>query len=136
MIVSSIPFYPSKHSHDIALTWTAWPAIDELWKVKRRHTAALKMTRELVGMDTSWKKSIISEVPDKTIDLGKADCLDNDVRKIIGVQGKEREGQQSDTTDKNGNANKEGPSKNRTNNYTLLLIAASEGIVEIFEAIL
>jgi hypothetical protein len=42
---------------------------------EEKETAALKMTRELVGMDTSWKKSISSEVPDKTIDLGKADVL-------------------------------------------------------------
>jgi hypothetical protein len=94
---------------------------------EEKETAALKMTRELVGMDTSWKKSISSEVPDKTIDLGKADYLDDGVRKNIGVQDKEREGQQSDTTYKNGDANKEQPSKNRTNNYTPLLIAASKG---------
>ena len=60
MIMSSIPFYPSKqYSHDMALTWTAWPAIDELWKVKRRHTAALKMTREPVGMHILHGKRVL-----------------------------------------------------------------------------
>jgi hypothetical protein len=115
----------------MALTWTEWPAIDKIWQMKRRHIAALKLTRSLVEKDTTWVYSFVAK--DKTISLGKADRLDD------GVTERERE-QHSNTTEGGkggGGAKKEGPCEgNWTSNYTPLLIAASAGIVEIVDEIL
>ncbi|KAE7995342.1 hypothetical protein FH972_000151 [Carpinus fangiana] len=97
-----------------------WPVIDKIWQMKRRHIAALRLTKSLVKMDTTWANSFV--VPDKTISLGKADCLDD------GVNKREKE-LQSKTIEG-------GSKKELRSNYTPLLIAASEGIVEIVNEIL
>ncbi|XP_059437027.1 ankyrin repeat-containing protein NPR4-like [Corylus avellana] len=84
-------------------------------------------------MDTTWANSFV--VPDKTISLGKADCLDDGVNK--------REKELQSKTIEGGKGGGGGSKKelrpcegNRTSNYIPLLIAASEGIVEIVNEIL
>ncbi|XP_062161015.1 uncharacterized protein LOC133868212 [Alnus glutinosa] len=69
-------------------------------------------------MDTTWANSL--KVDDKPISLGKGDSLDND--------GKEGKGEQPNSTDGAGKGGDQTPD-------TPLLIAASEGIVEIFDEI-
>jgi len=69
-------------------------------------------------MDTTWANSL--KVDDKPISLGKGDSLDND--------GKEGKGEQPNSTDGAGKGGDQTPN-------TPLLIAASEGIVEIFDEI-
>ncbi|XP_059437024.1 ankyrin repeat-containing protein NPR4-like [Corylus avellana] len=79
-------------------------------------------------MDTTWENSFIAE--DKTISLGKSDCnLDDDAIK--------KEGEQSNSTTEGGKGGGGSYGRYRTINYsTPLLIAASEGIREIFDEIL
>jgi hypothetical protein len=96
--------------------------------MKGRHTAALELTKLLAKLDTTWENSFIVE--DKTISLGKSDCnLDDDAIK--------KEGEQSNSTTEGGKGGGGSYGRNRTINYdTPLLIAASEGIREIFDEIL
>lgn len=89
-------------------------------------------------MDTSWANC--SKVEDKPISLGKGDFLDNNVREI-GVKGRRGEMKRSNTAVESEElgeegANKRQPSGENRTPYTPLLIAASEGIVEIFDEIL
>jgi hypothetical protein len=106
----------------ILLTWTEWPAIDKIWKMKRNRAAALELTISLAKMDATWADSYSSE-GDKTISLEKAD---DDVIK-------EREGEKSNNTE--GGKGGEG-AKKEYQYKTPLLIAAREGIVEIVDEIL
>jgi hypothetical protein len=96
--------------------------------MKGRHTAALELTKLLAKLDTTWENSFIVE--DKTISLGKSDCnLDDDAIK--------KEGEQSNSTTEGGKGGGGSYGRNRMINYdTPLLIAASEGIREIFDEIL
>jgi hypothetical protein len=48
---------------------TEWPAIDEIWKAKRKHESAIELTKLLVKMDTTWTDSL--KVEDRPISLGK-----------------------------------------------------------------
>ncbi|KAE7995347.1 hypothetical protein FH972_000156 [Carpinus fangiana] len=93
-----------------------WPAIDEIWKAKRKHESAIELTKLLVKMDTTWTDSL--KVEDRPISLGKGilDALDDESNSTEG--GADKGGRGDQTPD------------------TPLLIAASEGIVEIFDEIL
>jgi hypothetical protein len=95
---------------------TEWPAIDEIWKVKRKHESAVELTKLLVKMDTTWTDSL--KVEDRPISLGKGilDALDDESNSTEG--GADKGGHGDQTPD------------------TPLLIATSEGIVEIFDEIL
>ena len=86
------------------------PAIDKLWKMKRMHSSASKLTQSLVEVDYTWKKFSCEVIGDKTI------SLDASVDKDRGEQGQ-----------------KSGTSKGHQKYYHPLLDAASNGIVEIFD---
>ena len=93
------------------------PAIDKLWKMKRMHSSASKLTQSLVELDDTWKKFSCEVNDDKTISLVKVD-------KDRGEQG-----QTSGTKEVGG----EGTSMGHQKYYHPLLDAASNGIVEIFD---
>lgn len=106
--------------------------------MKRRHTSAIKLTQLLVKMDTTWKNSFLVE--DKTISLGEVDSRD------LSATGKEVEVEDSSSDEgEEEEGEGEGGTKRRPSGagrdqystlYTPLLIAASQGIVEILDEML
>ncbi|XP_041026864.1 uncharacterized protein LOC121267049 [Juglans microcarpa x Juglans regia] len=108
-----------------------WPSIEKVWKRRRTNKSALKLTKLLVQMDTTWEKSLIVE--DKTLFLGSVDSLDDVFIDVEG--GKEGKSSTSSTTATVGEGKSSG-SGSEQEPYTPLLIAATEGIVEIVHEIL
>ncbi|XP_075667193.1 uncharacterized protein LOC142636780 isoform X3 [Castanea sativa] len=101
-----------------------WPDIDKLWKMKRMHSSASKLTESLVEADDTWK-----EIPrelyndDKTISLVKVDTSD-------------KQGQTSGTKEVGGEGTSKGQPSERIDQKSYenpLLEAASNGILEIFD---
>lgn len=107
--------------------------------MKRTHTSAIKLTQLLVKMDTTWKNSFLVE--DKTISLEEVDSRD------LSATGKEVEVEDSssDEGEEEEEGEGEGGTKGRPSGtgrdqystlHTPLLIAASQGIVEILNEML
>ncbi|KAL0012238.1 hypothetical protein SO802_007346 [Lithocarpus litseifolius] len=97
------------------------PAIDKLWKMKRMHSSASKLTKSLVEADYTWKNFPYELNEDKTISL---------------VKDRGEQGQTSGTKEAGGEGTSIGqPSEtNHQKHYHHpLLEAASNGIVEIFD---
>jgi hypothetical protein len=94
------------------------PAMAEIWEAKRKHKSALELTKLLAKMDTTWANSL--KVDDKPISLRKGDSPDDG--------GKGGKGEQPNSTDGADKGEDQTPD-------TPLLIAAREGIVEIFDEI-
>ena len=64
--------------------YIGWPAIDTLWKMKRKHKSASKLTDLLAKADLTWTKSC--EVGnERSISLGK-----ENERGLQGQQGEEK----------------------------------------------
>ncbi|XP_035545161.1 uncharacterized protein LOC118348223 [Juglans regia] len=82
-------------------------------------------------MDTTWEKSFIVE--DKTLFLGSVDSLD-DV--FIDVEGGKSSTSSTSTTAAVGEGKSSGSGRSEQEPYTPLLIAATDGIVEIVDEIL
>lgn len=113
--------------HDI--TWIVCPAIDKTWEKKRMHTGALQLTKVLAESDTTWKDDSF-KAEDRTISLEKEDSsLDDSTTIYIKIERK-----QSDTTEQvyTGCRGRDGT----TSYSTPLLTGVSEGIVDIFDAII
>ncbi|KAG7959487.1 hypothetical protein I3843_10G072400 [Carya illinoinensis] len=96
-----------------------WPSIEKVWKRRRTNKSALELTKLLVEMDTTWERSFIVE--DKTLFLGSMDTLDDVFIDVGGGKGGKSSISSTTATHKP---------------YTPLLIAASEGIIEIVDQIL
>ena len=110
-----------------------WLSINELWKMKVMHTSALELIKLLVKVDVPWKQFHNSKTEYRMIDIGSAHNLgDNKAQvkqPIISI-----------TTEEPSQSMKiiEDETKEQSNqtSYSPLLIAASNGIVEIFDNML
>lgn len=96
---------------------TGWEAINTIWKEKNKHESALVLAKLLAKQDLSWKHSYKAE-EDSTISLGLGKGADK------GPQNS-KEGSKATTSE-----------KSETLLEIPLLLAAREGIVEIFDEIL
>ncbi len=112
-----------------------WPSkIKRVWEMKMNHKSALKLIELLVKADSTWASSF--KVEEKTISLAKADDLDDNDGVVQFKQGNEKlsntiEGGDSPTEGKLCDFEKLYKTPN-----TPLLIAASNGIEEIFDKII
>ena len=99
--------------------------MDKLWKMKRKHKSASKLTDLLAKADFTWKKNC--EVGnERTISLGK--------EKERGLQGQQGEEKPSGPTEVGGQGTTK--RKHYKSYSTPLLEATSNGIVEIFDVII
>ncbi|KAG7959491.1 hypothetical protein I3843_10G072700 [Carya illinoinensis] len=139
---SESPRIPKTHPSAISRIYNAlwrtaakeWPSIEKVWKRRRMHKSALELTKLLVQMDTTWEKSFVAE--DKTLSLGSVHILDDVFIDVEGGKvGKAGKSSSSSTTATVGDAKSTG-SGSEQEPYTPLLIAATEGIVEIVHEIL
>ncbi|KAF5472736.1 hypothetical protein F2P56_009429 [Juglans regia] len=130
----SRPRIPKTHPSAISRIYNAmwrtaakeWPSIEKVWKRRRTNKSALRLTKLLVQMDTTWEKSFTVE--DKTLSLGSVGSLDD-------VEGGKSSTSSTSTTATVGEGKSSG-SGSEQEPYTPLLIAATEGIVEIVREIL
>ncbi|KAJ9169176.1 hypothetical protein P3X46_020637 [Hevea brasiliensis] len=116
----------SKMNHTIWIFLAqGWPALDRIWKEKRRHESVMKLTKLLVRLDKSWETSLVE--PDiGTISLGKAE------RFRPTTQGRGHSSLEDDKEDTIDNPVK----KTIDPISTPLLIASSTGIIEIVDEML
>ncbi|GAB4830179.1 hypothetical protein Ancab_019821, partial [Ancistrocladus abbreviatus] len=110
-----------------------WPQIKKIWNEKRMHAAAINLTKELVQNDLSWELSSKEDVNLAAInqlwEKAKAlAVLHSPTYKEyeVGIEG----------ADNNEQEGRDDSNKSRRDPQTPLLIAASNGIMEIVEAIL
>ncbi|XP_041028405.1 uncharacterized protein LOC121268279 [Juglans microcarpa x Juglans regia] len=138
---SKSPRIPKTHPSAISRIYNAmwrtaaeeWPSIEKVWKRRRTNKSALKLTKLLVQMDTTWEKSFIVE--DKTLFLGSVDSLDDVFIDVEGGKGGKSSTSSTSTTATVGEGKSSG-SGSEQEPYTPLLIAATDGIVEIVDEIL
>ncbi|KAG2684379.1 hypothetical protein I3760_10G074200 [Carya illinoinensis] len=137
---SKSPRKPKTHPSAISRIYNAlwriaakeWPSIEKVWKRRRTNKSALELTKLLVEMDTTWERSFIVE--DKTVFLGSMDILDDVFIDVGG--GKGGKSSISSTAATHVGDDKPPESRSKQKPYTPLLIAASEGIIEIVDQIL
>ncbi|GAB4830182.1 hypothetical protein Ancab_019824 [Ancistrocladus abbreviatus] len=110
-----------------------WPQIKKIWNEKRMHAAAINLTKELVQDDLSWELSSKEDVNlaaiNQSSEKGKARAMLHLLphkEYEVGIEG----------DDNNEQEGRDDSKESRREPQTPLLIAASNGIMEIVEAIL
>ncbi|XP_011047003.1 PREDICTED: uncharacterized protein LOC105141472 isoform X2 [Populus euphratica] len=131
MIIQKISSVLRKMNQSLwSLFRKGWPVMENIRKEKRKHESALRLAKLLIADDTSWEHISTEE------DIGKISVV-NPAAKEEGGGGGEGEAGSAPTPTSLPQA----PGKSKANNLdgeadTSLLLATSNGIVEIVEEIL